>query len=41
MQENQEVINKRNIELVEQHQLDIEMQMEQQQKDMDICMEQQ
>jgi hypothetical protein len=29
----------RNINMLEQHQLDMEMRMEQQRKDMDICME--
>jgi hypothetical protein len=41
MQENQEASNKRNIDMLKQHRLDMEMRMEQQQKDMDICMEQQ
>jgi hypothetical protein len=41
MQENQEANNKRNMDMLEQHQLDTEMRMEQQRKDMDICMDQQ
>jgi hypothetical protein len=40
MQKNQEASNKRNIDMLEQHRLDMEMQMEQQRKDMDIRMEQ-
>jgi hypothetical protein len=40
MQENQEASNKRNIDMLEQHRLDMEMRMEQQWKDMDIRMEQ-
>lgn len=39
MQENQEASNKKNIDMLEQHRLDMEMWMEQQRKDMDICME--
>jgi hypothetical protein len=39
MQENQEASNKRNMDMLEQHWLDTEMQMEQQQKDMDIRMD--
>jgi hypothetical protein len=41
MQENQEASNKRNMDMLEQHRLDIEMRMEQQRKDMDIHMDQQ
>jgi hypothetical protein len=41
MQENQEASNRRNMDMLEQHQLDTEMRMEQQQKDMDIRMDQQ
>jgi hypothetical protein len=40
MQENQEASNKRNIDMLEQHWLEMELRMEQQQKDMDIRMEQ-
>jgi hypothetical protein len=39
MQENQEASNKRNMDMLEQHQLDTEMRMEQQRKDMDIHMD--
>jgi hypothetical protein len=41
MQKNQEASNKRNIDILEQHRLEMELQMEQQRKDMDIHMEQQ
>jgi hypothetical protein len=41
MQENKEASNKRNINMLEQYQLDMEVQMEQKQKDMDMRMEQQ
>ena len=41
MQESQEASNKRNLDMLEQHRLDMEMRLEQQHKDMDICIEQQ
>jgi hypothetical protein len=40
MQKNKEASNKRNMDMLEQHRLDTEMQMEQQRKDMDIRMDQ-
>ena len=41
MQKNQEANNKRYINMLEQHRLDMKVQMEQKQKDMDMHMEQQ
>jgi hypothetical protein len=40
MHKNQEASNKRNIDLLEQHRMDMEVRMEQQWKDMDMRMEQ-
>ena len=40
MQDSQEASNKRNLDLLEQRRLDMEMQLEQQRTNMDFCMEQ-